>query len=256
MRYNDWDVCLYSREDCMPLREFKTECLTVPYLDENDSQQSSSHDDGFFPHRKMPTVTTHVPSLAPGAPFCVNINRWMPAFRSKPTDASDRIVIRVLIDGTLAAQSMRAEDASWPYDVDHALGPNKPGIAMPLRFPTFRKEFLRKNERLDLGCITVVITEWSPREQKTVVFSFRYAPIDILETSRIAWPNPAMWCDDVAAIGPPSPPSHEPKDCEQQSANSKHLGAATNLPSPTTISYSGCVFNWPGSVPQHRGPAE
>ena len=82
---------------------------------------------------------------------------------------------------------------------------SKGGDLEPLKFPLFRQEVLQQDHWSpadDLGRIKVVISEGFPRDSFTmpiervknvVAFSFQHAPLDILESSGIAWPNQSMW---------------------------------------------------------------
>ncbi|KAJ8125301.1 hypothetical protein O1611_g8339 [Lasiodiplodia mahajangana] len=81
----------------------------------------------------------------------------------------------------------------------------KNGDLEVLKFPQFRSELLRQSywsPADEVGRIKIVISEGFPRDSLTVpiervknvvAFSFQHAPLDILESSGIAWPNPAMW---------------------------------------------------------------
>ncbi|KAK5630112.1 hypothetical protein RRF57_005827 [Xylaria bambusicola] len=72
----------------------------------------------------------------------------------------------------------------------------------------------------EVGRIKIVISEGFPRDSLTVpiervknivAFSFQHAPLDILESSGIAWPNPAMW--RRGPFNPTMPvPSHQHDD--------------------------------------------
>lgn len=82
---------------------------------------------------------------------------------------------------------------------------SKGGDLEPLKFPIFRQEVLQQDHWSpadDLGRIKVVISEGFPRDsfsmpiervKNVVAFSFQHAPLDILESSGIAWPNQSMW---------------------------------------------------------------
>ncbi|XMA14471.1 hypothetical protein WAI453_007262 [Rhynchosporium graminicola] len=97
--------------------------------------------------------------------------------------------------------------AGSPFHLD------KHGEFEKMKFPAFHRELLSQsywNPGDDLGRIKVVISEGFSREQpnyaferiKNIVsFSFQHAPLDVLESSSIAWPNAAMW-RQVALVGP------------------------------------------------------
>ncbi|KAI9660150.1 MAG: hypothetical protein M1821_001502 [Bathelium mastoideum] len=89
---------------------------------------------------------------------------------------------------------------SWPaLDVK--------GTVERLRFPPFHAELLDQtwwNAGENLGRIKIVVSEGIDKGQgqgkvqfspltNLVCFSFQPAPIDVLEQSAIAWPNPGMW---------------------------------------------------------------
>ncbi|KAK7717265.1 hypothetical protein SLS64_002755 [Diaporthe eres] len=81
----------------------------------------------------------------------------------------------------------------------------KQGELEQLKFPSFRRELLFQNHWSpsdDLGRIKVLISEGFPRDspsnpiervKNVVTFAFQHAPLEILETNGIAWPNPQMW---------------------------------------------------------------
>ncbi|KAI9777542.1 MAG: hypothetical protein M1839_008836 [Geoglossum umbratile] len=82
---------------------------------------------------------------------------------------------------------------------------DKHGNAERLRFPPFHNEILSQNwwnVSENLGRIKVVVSEGFfrgsrdpsfERVKNKVSFSFQHAPLEILESSGIAWPNPGMW---------------------------------------------------------------
>ncbi|PHH72852.1 hypothetical protein CDD82_5777 [Ophiocordyceps australis] len=79
------------------------------------------------------------------------------------------------------------------------------GSLEALKFPEFRQELLQQSHWSPadaFGRIKVLISEGLARDSMTmaterikniVAFSFQHAPLDILEMSSIAWPNPSMW---------------------------------------------------------------
>lgn len=88
---------------------------------------------------------------------------------------------------------------------------DKAGNRDSLKFPLFHQEMLTQswwNAGENVGRVKVVISEGiargrgiSPFERlrNIVSFSFQHAPISILETSGIAWPNPGMWYQPAQA---------------------------------------------------------
>ncbi|TGJ87149.1 hypothetical protein E0Z10_g1630 [Xylaria hypoxylon] len=112
---------------------------------------------------------------------------------------------RVLIDGRLVATSSFNRTGPWPQLINHSFEFTKNGDLEILKFPQFRSELLRQSywsPADEVGRIKIVISEGFPRDSLTVpiervknvvAFSFQHAPLEILESSGIAWPNPAMW---------------------------------------------------------------
>ncbi|KAH7027257.1 uncharacterized protein B0I36DRAFT_432572 [Microdochium trichocladiopsis] len=176
MRYEDWDILIFPRGSKTPVREFKTACHVVP-----DSESAYAHGS-----TGLPTLTCFIPSLPPGTAFSVSLHSWASpeisrftkSFSEHPDSAT--FEARVLIDGRLVAYEF-------------------------LKFPSFRNELLRQsywNPADELGRIRIIISEGYPRDSATVplervknvmAFSFQHAPLDVLETAAIAWPNPTMW---------------------------------------------------------------
>ncbi|KAI0154915.1 hypothetical protein GGR57DRAFT_502104 [Xylariaceae sp. FL1272] len=222
MRYEDWDVLLFPKDSKVPMKEFKTSCHVV-----HDGEFAYSH--GSF---GLPTMTCFMPGLTPGTPFNISLHSWKTPEVSQFTRNYSKHVehvkfdARVLIDGRLVATSSFNRTGPWPQLINHSFGEVDPDPEVPkrsgseltasseftkngdleiLKFPTFRKELLQQSywsPADELGRIKIVISEGFPRDSLTVpmervknvvAFSFQHAPIDILETSGIAWPNPAMW---------------------------------------------------------------
>ncbi|KAI9855628.1 MAG: hypothetical protein M1830_006452, partial [Pleopsidium flavum] len=90
-------------------------------------------------------------------------------------------------------------DAALPSEFD------KNGNHDNLRFPPFHEEMLTQNwwsAGESVGRVKVVIAEGFAKEnhkspfervKNIISFSFQHAPLDVLESSGIAWPNPGMW---------------------------------------------------------------
>ncbi|KAF4970079.1 hypothetical protein FSARC_2825 [Fusarium sarcochroum] len=191
MRYEDWDVLLFPQGSGVPFREFKVECHLGHHRDTPNS-------DGFS---RLPVVTCFVPSLAPGTPFQISLHSWNTPI-SQLTNHSEDLIFqtRLFVDGDLVASASLKENICWPHVI------TKGDLKQPLKFPTSQQEFLPEDgwSVADDSCrIKLIIGEGlsrgSPENppvegfKNLVVFSFRYAPQDILERYGIAWPNPAMW---------------------------------------------------------------
>ncbi|KAJ4269779.1 hypothetical protein NW762_001447 [Fusarium torreyae] len=190
MRYEDWDVLLFPQGSGVPLREFKVECHVSHYREASNSGKFS----------RLPVVTCFVPSLAPGTPFQISLHSWS-APTSQVTNQSEGLTFqtRLFIDGDLIASASLKGDTCWPFVIAK-------DVKEPLKFPIFQQEFLHKDDwsvANNYGRIELIIGEGlscgslndMPAKgfKHLVVFSFRYAPQEILERSEIAWPNPAMW---------------------------------------------------------------
>ncbi|KAI1176177.1 hypothetical protein F4777DRAFT_280513 [Nemania sp. FL0916] len=156
-------------------------------------------------------MTCFIPSQPQGTSFSISLHTW------KSPDISQfsrnyskhpelvKFEARVLIDGRLVTTSSFSRSGPWPQLIDHSFEFTKNGDLETLKFPQFRNELLRQsywNPADELGRIKIVISEGFPRDSLTlpmdrvknlVAFSFQHAPLDILESSGIAWPNPAMW---------------------------------------------------------------
>ncbi|PFH58101.1 hypothetical protein XA68_14146 [Ophiocordyceps unilateralis] len=219
MRYEDWDILLFPRDSKNPVKEFKVACHVV-----HDPEFSHTHGSG------LPTVCCFVPSLAAGAPFKVSIHSWSPPSTSQYTKSYGKIAdsvkfeARLFIDGRLIASAALEQSTDWPHVIAHSFGLPKNGELDFLKFPPFRRELLQQsfwNPADDLGRIKLVISEGFPRDsismpiervKNIVIFSFQHAPLDILESSCIAWPNPSMWRQALfsSSMLVPSFPSHDP----------------------------------------------
>ncbi|KAL2072570.1 hypothetical protein VTL71DRAFT_11913 [Oculimacula yallundae] len=209
MRYQNWDVLLFADQFKVPLQEFKTSCQVI--------QDPELHNMQLNP-LLLPTVTSFIPGLAAGAPFRASVHCWqnpeISRYGQTLKKPSDIIVFeaRLFIDGRLTGSKCFNQSGPWPTIIDLSVDLDKHGEFEKMKFPTFHRELLSQsywNPGDDLGRIKVVISEGFSREQpypferiKNVVsFSFQHAPLDVLESSSIAWPNAAMW-RQVAIVGP------------------------------------------------------
>ncbi|KAF2994319.1 hypothetical protein E8E14_000846 [Neopestalotiopsis sp. 37M] len=157
-------------------------------------------------------MTCFIPGLDSGKPFSISLHSWSELQTSKFTKTNfnqhAQLVIfeaRIFIDGRLVASAPFKRDTAWPQLISFGFDFNRYGELENLKFPPFRSELLRQDywsPADELGRIKIVISEGFPRDSITVpiervknliAFSFQHAPIDILEASAIAWPNPSMW---------------------------------------------------------------
>ncbi|KAJ3484820.1 hypothetical protein NLG97_g6963 [Lecanicillium saksenae] len=218
MRYEDWDILLFPRDGKVPLKEFKVACHVV-------------HDNEFshLPGSPgLPTVCCFVPSLAPGAPYKLSIHSWSTPSISQSTRSygkfADRVIfqVRLFVDGAMVSSvttvlylpqsfsnvldraSTMHRVGPWPNVLKSSFDISGTGELDPLSFPAFQRELLNQSywsPADDLGRIKVVISQGYTREstmtferlKNVVAFSFQHAPLEILESSAIAWPNSSMW---------------------------------------------------------------
>ncbi|ROV96537.1 hypothetical protein VMCG_07835 [Cytospora schulzeri] len=203
MRYDDWDVLLFPSDGDarVPLKEFKVSCNVVP-------DDEFSHNCGAF---GLPVMTCFVPGLQPGAPFHISIHCWGNPKVSQYTQNYSKhpelvkLEARILVDGRMVASTSFEPFGQWPHLITSTSEFTKQGELERLKFPSFRRELLYQNHwnpSDDVGRIKIIISEGFPRDspsnpiervKNVVAFAFQHAPLDILETNGIAWPNPQMW---------------------------------------------------------------
>ncbi|ETS87913.1 hypothetical protein PFICI_01741 [Pestalotiopsis fici W106-1] len=202
MRYEDWDVLLFPKDSKVPIKEFKTQCHVV-----HDSDFAYTH--GSY---GLPTMTCFIPGLDCGKSFSISLHSWSELQTSNFTKTNfnnhAQLVVfeaRIFIDGRLVASAPFKRDTAWPQLISFGFDFNRYGELENLKFPSFRSELLRQDywsPADEMGRIKIIISEGFPRDSVTipiervknlVAFSFQHAPIDILEASGIAWPNPSMW---------------------------------------------------------------
>ncbi|KAK2879552.1 hypothetical protein FQN49_000772 [Arthroderma sp. PD_2] len=160
---------------------------------------------------QMPVLTCFVPSLTRDTPFRVSVHSWD---RPRPTRIMEGLMqpddavmfeVRIFIDGICASASLFNQRAVWPHIIDLSSQLDRNGNQDNLRFPMFHEDLLHQThwDAGDMyGRIRVVIAEGFTRPLRTppfervrdiVAFSYQHAPLPILESSGIAWPNPGMW---------------------------------------------------------------
>ncbi|KAI1470163.1 uncharacterized protein F4812DRAFT_470119 [Daldinia caldariorum] len=156
-------------------------------------------------------MTCFMPGLSPGTQFNISLHSWKTPDISQFTRNYSKhpelvkFEARVLIDGRLVASSALTRIGPWPQLINHSFDFTKNGDLETLRFPPFRSEVLQQSywsPADEIGRIKIIISEGFPRDslsvpiervKNIVAFSFQHAPLDILESSGIAWPNPGMW---------------------------------------------------------------
>ncbi|KAK4226624.1 hypothetical protein QBC38DRAFT_219588 [Podospora fimiseda] len=247
MRYDDWDVILFpiARESNVPMKEFKVACHVVPDH-ELSHLNGATNPNGSSPGL-MPVMTCFVPSLPAGHPFQISLHSWTTPKISTFTKTAYskhldlvKFEARVLLDGRLVASAILDKKEGVPCLITSTFEFTKTGELERLRFPMFRRELLFHDHWYpndDIGRIKVVISEGFPRDslsvpiervKNVVVFSFQHAPLEILETNEIAWPNPSMWrqgsitpqVNNSAAASPMLVPTYHPNDGWETHAHS------------------------------------
>ncbi|KUI60948.1 hypothetical protein VP1G_08136 [Cytospora mali] len=256
MRYDDWDVLLFPSggEARVPLKEFKVGCSVVP-------DGEFSHNPGTF---GLPVMTCFVPGLQPGAPFHISIHCWGNPKVSQYTQSYSKhpelvkLEARVLVDGRLVASTTFPPFGLWPHLMPRLITSTsevtKQGELEQLKFPSFRRELLYQNHWNpgdDLGRIKIVISEGFPRDspsnpfervKNVVAFAFQHAPLDILETNDIAWPNPQMWRRHQCNSAMPVPTYYPDEGADSHSHSPRRRSYTTqsmaplNVPMPTISS--------------------
>ncbi|KAK1830414.1 hypothetical protein QBC39DRAFT_353944 [Podospora conica] len=185
----------------------------------------------------MPNMTCFVPSLPAGNFFQISVHNWsIPNISQIAQSYSEhtddlKFEVRVLVDGCLAVTSTFDREFYGPHLINTTLAFTKNGELGRLRFPHFHNELLFQdhwNPGDDIGRIKVVISEGFPRDSQSVpfervknvvAFSFQHAPLGILESNGIAWPNQAMW--RRPALAPVIPvPTYRPNEGASSHAHS------------------------------------
>ncbi|KAK0625478.1 hypothetical protein B0T17DRAFT_492555 [Bombardia bombarda] len=203
MRYDDWDVILFptGRDSKVPFKEFKVACHVVPDLE-------LGHIHGPL---GVPVMTCFVPSLPAGTPFQISIHCWktpeISQFTKTYSKHADLVKFeaRIQVDSRMVASTAFDRKVNGPHLITSTFEFTKTGELERLKFPHFRRELLYQNHwnpADELGRIRVMISEGFPRDSLSVpiervkniiIFSFQHAPIEILESNGVAWPNPSMW---------------------------------------------------------------
>ncbi|KAK6865451.1 NADH dehydrogenase -like protein [Apiospora arundinis] len=186
MRYEDWDLLIFPQDSKIPLQEFKTQCHVVH--DPEFAFTSGSYG--------LPT-----PNLLRTWPHRRHSFQHIPPQLAK---ARNQSIHEKLQPASGHRQMGGPCDHRWTASCTVPEF-TKNGELLPLKFPHFREELLQQNywsPSDELGRIKIILSEGFPRDSLTVpvervknliTFSFQHAPMDILESSGIAWPNPRMW---------------------------------------------------------------
>ncbi|OAQ97816.1 hypothetical protein LLEC1_03906 [Akanthomyces lecanii] len=247
MRYEDWDILLFPRDGKVPLKEFKVACHVV-----HDNELSHIHGS-----LGLPTVCCFVPSLPAGAPYKLSMHSWSTPPISQFTRScgkfADRVVfeVRLFVDGRMVSSSSMNRAGPWPNVLKNSFDLSTSGELESLKFPSFQRELLNQSywsPADDLGRIKVVISESYHREslpyerlKNIVAFSFQHAPLEILESSSIAWPNSSMWRTMPFTVS-----TSQPTRQSDSGRSHAHSPRPRNSVAHTTVSLTEAV---PGTVP-------
>ncbi|KAJ4291392.1 hypothetical protein N0V88_005985 [Collariella sp. IMI 366227] len=256
MRYDDWDVILFptGRDSKIPFKEFKVACHVVP-----DVELAHIHGAA-----GLPVMTCFVPSLPPGTAFQISLHCWRRPDISQFTRSYSKhtelvkFEARILIDGRQVATTVLDREVNGPHLITNTFEFTRMGEFERLKFPAFRRELLYQDHWSpgdDTGRIKIVISEGFPRDsasapierlKNVAAFAFQHAPLEILETNAIAWPNPSMWrCSTLAPAMPvptyhiedgPSSHTHSP------GRKSVSLRSVKNSGFPPTAGVTSSVF--------------
>ncbi|KAF3385624.1 hypothetical protein F1880_001959 [Penicillium rolfsii] len=220
MRYENWDVLLFSAGSRVPIQEFRTQCFVTrdtesPYILNPDFVGPNAYVRSLGGNRQIPVLTSFIPSLPANTPFRISIHNWDKPKPSRFTESimqPDDVLLyeaRVFIDGECVAAGVFGQRGAWPYVIDLSSHIDRDGNQDFLRFPQFHSEILdqRHWDACDiLGRIRIVLSEGFARPNRSppfervkdaIFFSFQHAPQQILEFSQIAWPNHHMWSQDA-----------------------------------------------------------
>ncbi|KAI9825644.1 MAG: hypothetical protein M1832_000988 [Thelocarpon impressellum] len=259
MRYKNWDVLLFAEDSKVPIQDFKAMCHVLQDPESAQLQAGVTQNlpfpiDHVIP-LQLPTVVGFVASLPEGSPFRISIHSWE---APEWTDATvnlltvdDKVAYeaRIIVDGRVLAYTLFSDQGPWPQVINWIRIPDKNGNPQTLKFPPFYEEVLANNwwgAAETLGRIKVVIAEGIARPaqgypfervKNLVAFSFQHAPLDTLETSGIAWPNPSMWLQITAnpftmpkgrvQVGDADAHAHSPRRRDSQ-----RLGSSNSVPPP------------------------
>ncbi|KAJ5757086.1 uncharacterized protein N7511_007268 [Penicillium nucicola] len=216
MRYGNWDVLLFPELSRVPIQEFKTQCFVAkdvdsPNLHRTAYQSPHSYYPGSDHCNQLPVLTTFIPSLPVDNRFRISVHSWEKPRPSLSIEAhmepEDVLLFeaRVYVDGDFIAGAIFGQRTDWPHIIELTNQLDRDGNPDMMRFPPFHSEVLGQKywDINDMkGRIRVVIAEGFSRPNRSppferykdvVAMSFQHAPLNVLEFSSIAWPNPKMW---------------------------------------------------------------
>lgn len=192
----------------------------------------------------VPTLTCFIPSLDAGHPFRLSIHSWDPPKMSKLMaylkPSPDRVAFetKLYFDGQLRSQKLMPPRKPWPEVIGKLMpqcgttitdpsrdmtGTPWTEYPQPLTFPPFHPEILQQahwDAADGLGRIKLVISEGLTQVdakgeiinynklRDIVAFSFQHAPREILEKTKIAWPNAAMFQKASTPLRQPNSIAH------------------------------------------------
>ncbi|TVY40980.1 hypothetical protein LOCC1_G003560 [Lachnellula occidentalis] len=276
MRYQNWDVLVFPDQSKIPLQEFKAAC-------QNPTCLKSTHICFRLLPRSSQVYLQALPSASLYTPGRIqnsadmslaykslwNMSCLKPASSSmeelqgkNPDDPYNTLVNPT--DFMLYRSKWFDQNGPWPTIIDISIDLDKQGEFEKLKFPTFHKELLSQsywNAGDDLGRIKLVIAEGFSRDnlaypfervKNIVSFSFQHAPLDVLETSSIAWPNESMW-RQVSVVGPYYSQQFSPRGVsdiiDAHSHSPRHTNTAREATTATN-STIGSMFPPPPSFPR------
>ncbi|PWY78150.1 hypothetical protein BO94DRAFT_626729 [Aspergillus sclerotioniger CBS 115572] len=279
MRYEDWDVILFPESSKVPIQEFKTQCFVTkdkesPYLHSPGLVSPASCSLPQSNVGQLPVLTTFVPSLRQNTPFRVSVHSWQKPTPSRLMESllqpDDAVLfeVRIFIDGLCVSGSVFHQRSGWPHVIDLSSYVDKSGNQDNLRFPPFHQEILEQRhwDAAELyGRIRVVIAEgfcrphrYPPfeRVKEIIAFAFQHAPLQVLEHSNIAWPNPTMWTREPrlfkynSGIGPNLAPedshAHSPT---KQGAQGRMIASRSQISSQSGNSWAYRNYQRPMPMP-------
>ncbi|KAJ6098661.1 hypothetical protein N7467_000196 [Penicillium canescens] len=216
MRYGNWDVLLFPELSRVPIQEFKTQCFVTKDKDSPNLHSAAYHGPHpYYPDparcNQLPVLTTFIPSLPQDSRFRVSVHSWekpRPSLSIESHMEPEDVLLfeaRIYVDGAFVAGTIFGQRTDWPHVIELSAHLDRDGNPDAMRFPAFHSEILGQ-KHWDIsdtkGRIRVVIAEGFSRPNRSppferykdvIVMSFQHAPLDILEFSNIAWPNPKMW---------------------------------------------------------------
>ncbi|KAJ5457563.1 hypothetical protein N7475_008951 [Penicillium sp. IBT 31633x] len=216
MRYRNWDVLLFPGGSKVPIQEFKTQCFVTkdrdsPYLHNPVYFGPHAHRPEQGQFNQLPVLTTFIPSMPKDSPFQVSIHSWekpRPSVQIESNMEPEDVLLfeaRIFVDGIFVSGSIYGQRTRWPQIMDLGSSLDRDGNQDILRFPPFHSEILQQRHwdaGDSQGRIKVIIAEGFSRPNRTppferfkhvIAFAFQHAPLEVLEYSDIAWPNPNMW---------------------------------------------------------------